>query len=108
MMHVFSAPFALFLLATASLPAGQATTTTTALEPFNDPTTTESTSGGASGGSDSTTSSDADGDGATRTIMGSFLVNNVDYAALNNDTSLKLDFENECKSTIASAAGTSP
>merc|ERR1712039_357479 len=78
-------------------------------EPFNDPTTTESANVGTSGASDATTTSDAGGagqPGATRSIMGSFLVNNVDYAALNNDTSLKSQFENECKNTIAGAAGT--
>merc|ERR1712113_1335041 len=44
--------------------------------------------------------------GETRSILGSFLVSNVDYAALNNDTSLKTEFENQCKNTIAGAAGT--
>merc|ERR1711972_195137 len=34
-------------------------------------------------------------------------VNNVDYAALNNDTGLKTQFENECKNTIAGVAETS-
>jgi len=95
MMHLFSSPLAL-LLAAASLKVGQATTTTTALEPFNDPTTTES-------------SNDAGGSGqpgATRSILGSFLVSNVDYAALNTNTSLKTEFENQCKNTIAGAAGT--
>merc|ERR1712217_293252 len=101
-------PLAL-LLSAASLQGGQATTTTTALEPFNDPTTTESANVGTSGASDATTTSDAGGSGqpgATRSIVGSFLVSNVDYAALNNDTSLKTQFENQCKNTIAGAAGT--
>merc|ERR1712217_631442 len=108
MGHLFSSTLAL-LLSAASLQGGQATTTTTALEPFNDPTTTESTNVGTSGASDATTTSDAGGSGqpgATRSIMGSFLVSNVDYAALNNDTSLKTQFENQCKNTIAGAAGT--
>jgi len=106
-MHLFSSPLAL-LLAAASLKVGQATTTTTALEPF-DPTTTESSNAGTSGASDATTTSDDGGSeqpGATRNISGSFLVSNVDYAALNNDTSLKAQFENQCKTTIAGAAGT--
>jgi len=105
MMHKVSHPLA-FLLAMAYLPAGQATTTTTALEPFNDPTTTEVTSGGTSGASDATTTSDVGG-GATTAIMGSFVVNNIDYAALSNDTSLRAQFESQCKDTVASAAGTS-
>merc|ERR1712039_227537 len=104
MTHLFSSPLAL-LLAVACGKLGQATTTTTALEPFNDPTTTES-SNGTSGASDATTTSDAGGSGqpcATRSILGSFLVSNVDYAALNNDISLKTQFENQCKNTIAGA-----
>merc|ERR1711870_202468 len=75
----------------------------------NDPTTTENTNGGASRASDATTTSDAGGAGErgeTRSTFGSFLVSNVDYAALNNDTSLKTEFENQCKNTITGAAGT--
>merc|ERR1712187_532386 len=75
----------------------------------NDPTTTESANVGTSGASDATTTSDTGGTGqpgATRSIIGSFLVSNVDYAALNNDTSLKTQFEDQCKNTIAGAAGT--
>merc|ERR1712217_433948 len=71
--------------------------------------TTESTNVGTPGASDATTTSDVGGSGqpgATRSIMGSFLVSNVDYAALNNDTSLKTQFENQCKNTIAGAAET--
>merc|ERR1712187_661351 len=41
-----------------------------------------------------------------RSILGSFLVSHVAYAALNNDTSLKTQFENQCKTTIARAAET--
>merc|ERR1712217_814593 len=33
-------------------------------------------------------------------------LSNVDDAALNNDTSLKTQFEDQCKNTIAGAAGT--
>merc|ERR1711870_124966 len=70
---------------------------------------TESKNGGGSGASDATTTSDARGSGEpgeTRSILGSFLVSNVDYVALNNDASLKTEFENQCKNTIAEAAGT--
>merc|ERR1712217_933726 len=71
--------------------------------------TTESTNVGTPGASDATTTSDVGGSGepgTTRSTFGSFLVSNVDYAALNNDTSLKTEFENQCKNTIAGAAGT--
>merc|ERR1712039_1165855 len=64
---------------------------------------------GTTTAADATTTSDAGGSGqpgATRSIVGSFLVSNVDYAALNNDTSLRTQFENQCKNTIAGAAGT--
>merc|ERR1712039_14506 len=45
--------------------------------------------------------------GAVAVITGSLTVNNVDYAALSNDTILEARFENICRGVIATAEGTS-
>jgi hypothetical protein len=73
-------------------------------------TSSSAGSSGTSSGSGAGTSSGTSSPGNLEdhaVIMGSMTVNNVDYNALSSDQALKAAFESRCKTSIASASGTS-